>query len=128
MRHRSSLLAGARPVARASFAIALVLPIAGCSSASVGDVQKQISKGLNQQLLSQGLSSEEHFSASVACPKNASLKKGSVFYCAVTITKFPLNAPPPPRGSNPVVSTVQSTKRQVMVTIESSNKAHWVLR
>jgi Domain of unknown function (DUF4333) len=128
MRHRSSFLTVARPIARACIAIAAVLPIAGCSSRSVADVQKQISKGLNQQLQSEGLSSAEHVSASVTCPRDASLKKGSVFYCDATITKFPPNAPPPPPGSNPVVSTAKTTKRQVIVTIESSNKAHWVLQ
>ena len=117
-----------RSVPSFAVAIALVLPITGCSSASVGDIQKQISKGLNQQFQAGGGSSQEQISASVTCPKNVSLSAGSVFYCQATITRSPLNSPGSSSGSGAGVSSGQSTRRQVLVTIENSNKAHWVLQ
>ena len=88
------------------------LALTGCGSPSIGDIQKQITSGLNGQL-QQG-SQTATYKASVSCPHNASLKTGSAFYCDATITN---EAQPG-----------HSTTRKVMVTIESSNRAHWVLQ
>ena len=99
--------------------------IAGCGSSGVDDIQKQISTGLNQQLSQQGQQSASRITASVNCPKNASLKTGSVFYCNATITKFPLTTLPGPASN---ADQPQTTQRKVMVTIQGSNKAHWVVQ
>ena len=130
---------------RASRCVALVTVcasvalVAGCGSLSVSDIQKQINRGLNDQLARQGAGLGASVNADVSCPKNSSVKAGSVFYCEAQITSTPLpgaagsvpgapatpGAPGAGAGASSSSTEPKTETRRVKVTVQSSSKASW---
>lgn len=111
-----------------AFLLAAGAALTSCgSSLSVSQIESQIERNLNLQVAGEASlntlpgSGTTTASASVSCPKNANVMKGSVFYCAATIT----TTTNPPAGSADFTPKLDFATRRVKVTMTSDSKAHW---
>lgn len=102
-------------------AIAIVEVVGAVQSAtpSVSTLQHSIAGDVQDRLMVLALSGDGPPSADVACPRHASLNRGSVFSCTATISET-YNDPSSPGGIR-----LDSWTRRLQVTMLAGGKARW---